>query len=234
MAKKDKKAAGPGEEFYENPEVLAEKLSKTEELLEKNKNVVFGVLVLIALIVAGFFGFNYYKENQNNIAQTEMFQAVYYFEADSLNKALNGDGNSYGFLDIIDNFGLTKAANLSQFYAGASYLKLGNYEEAIEHLKSFDSDDIVLQARAYALAGDSYMELGNYYDAIEMYEKAANYKSNEFFSPIYLKKAAIAYEKLNDFEGALKCYTSIVEDYSKSREAVDAKKHKARLENLAS
>ena len=48
-----------------------------------------------------------------------MFQAVYYFEKDSLVQALNGDGNNYGFLEIIDEYSLSDAANLSKFYAGA-------------------------------------------------------------------------------------------------------------------
>lgn len=234
MAKKDRKKEAQGKEFYENPEVLAEQISKAEEVFEKNKNIVFGALAVIALAVAGVFGYNYYVDSQNETAQSEMFQAVYYFESDSLDLALNGDGNSYGFLDIIDNFGLTKAGNLANFYAGAAYLKKGEFDTSIEYLKSFDSDDLVLQARAYALIGDAYMELGNFYDAIDYYEKAANYKSNEYFSPIYLKKAAIAYEKVDDFKGAYKAYSTIVEKFPKSREVQDAIKHKARLEDLAS
>ena len=55
------------------------------------------------------FAFSYFKENQNNTAQEEMFQAVYYFEKDSLVQALNGDGNNYGFLEIIDEYSLSSS-----------------------------------------------------------------------------------------------------------------------------
>ena len=72
-----------------------------------------------------------------------MFQAVYYFEQDSLVKALNGDGNNYGFLEIIDEYGFSEAANLSHYYAGVSYLKLGNYNNAISYLNSFSSSDLL-------------------------------------------------------------------------------------------
>jgi len=223
-----------GSEFYENPDILAERLSKTEELIEKNKNVLIGVLSVIALVIAGIFGYRYYISNQNNEAQVEMFQATYYFESDSLNLALNGDGNNYGFLDIIDNYSGTEAANLANFYAGVSYLKLGQYEEAIEYLETFSSSDLLIQARAYALIGDAYMELGNYTYASEKYQKAADYKPNKFFTPIYLKKAALAYEKIADYDAALKCYTSIVEEFADSNEVMEAKKQQARLSELAS
>ena len=47
----------------------------------------------------------------------------------------------YGFTDIADEFRGTKAGNLANYYAGISYLKLKKYEEAIEYLSNFNSDD---------------------------------------------------------------------------------------------
>jgi tetratricopeptide (TPR) repeat protein len=234
MAKTKEKSTSTGKEFYENPEVLAEKLSRTEELVEKNKTAVFIVLGVIALIVAGVFGYNYYMDSQNEEAQVEMFQAVFYFEADSLNKALNGDGNNYGFLDIIDNYGGTKSANLASFYVGATYLKQGQFEDAIDYLEEFKSDDLLLQPRAYALIGDAYMELGNYTKAAAYYMDAAEYKPNKYFSPIYLTKAAIAYEKVADYMAALSCYETILKDFWDWSDINEAKKQKSRLEELAS
>ena len=221
-------------EFYENPDVLAEKISKTEELIEKNKNLLLGVLSVIALVIAGIFGYRYYMDGQNDEAQIEMFQAVFYYEADSLDLALNGDGNNYGFLDIIDNYGGTEAANLARFYTGSAYLKQGQFEDAVEYLKDYSSSDLIIQPRAYALIGDAYMELGNYSYAAENYQKAADYKPNKYFTPIYLKKAALAYEKIADYQSALECYTMIVEDFWDSSEVFEAKKQQARLAELAS
>jgi len=231
---KKKKKAEKGNEFLESPEALAEQLSKSEQFLEKNKKTVIIALGTIAIIVSGLFLFRYYLNNQENQAQVDMFQAVYYFESDSLGKALNGDGNNYGFLDIIDNYGMTKAANLSQFYAGACYLKTGEYENAIEHLSSFSADDIIIQARAYSLIGDAHMELGDYRQAAEYYENASDRKSNEYISPEYLVKAALAYEKLMEFESASDCYNTIITQYPESSEFQNAKKQKARLDGLAS
>ena len=77
-------------EILESPEALAERLQGAETWVERHPKTVIGVAVAIALVVGGYFGFRYYIDNQNAEAQREMFQAVYYFEADSLNLALNG------------------------------------------------------------------------------------------------------------------------------------------------
>lgn len=229
-----KKKAADKNEIFESSEALAEQLSKTEKFLEKNKTAVFVVIGVFAAIVAGYFIFNYYASNQNEQAQIDMFQAVYYFEADSIDKALNGDGNNYGFLDIIDNYGITETANLAHFYAGACYLKKGEYETAIEYLNEFSAEDLALQARTYCLIGDAYMEIGEYNKAAEQYMKAANYRANEYLSPQYLEKAALAYERMMDFESASECYGVIVDKYIKSTEYQNARKQKARLDGLAS
>lgn len=233
MAKTKKSAPkSSGNELLENPEVLAEQLSRTEEFLEKNKNVVFGVGGLIAVIIAGFILFNYYTSTQNETAQRELFQPVYYFEADSLGKALNGDGNSYGFLEIIEEFPLTDAGNLANFYAGSTYLKLGDNESAIRSLQDFSSSDYLIQGRAYSLIGDAYAETDQLGEAITYYEKAVDYYPNKEFTPIYLTKAAVTYEANGQLDEALRCYKQIVDEYPQSAEQRDAKKHKARIEGM--
>jgi len=229
-----KKDIKKGNELLESPEALAEQLTKTEQYLEKNKKVVLIALGSLALVISVFFLGRYYLKNQNNQAQIDMFQAVYYFESDSLDLALNGDGNNYGFLDIVDNYGFTKTANIANYYIGASYLKKGEFENAIEYLEKFSGDDIIVQARAYALIGDANMELNDYRTASEFYSKAAEYKPNEFLSPLYLVKAATAYEKLMEFESAGDCYETIIKEYPESSEYQNARKHKARLDGLAS
>jgi len=231
MAKK-KKAPAKGNEFLENPQALAEQLSKTEEFVEKNQKGVFVFAGIIVLVLVGIFGYRYYIGNQNQIAQNEMFQAVFYFEADSLGYALNGDGLNYGFLDVISEYPGTKASNLAYYYSGATYLQLGDYESALRNLENFDGEGHILQAQAYALTGDALMELKDFEHAAENYTKAANFKANEEFSPIYLEKAALAYEKINRLEDALDVYTIIIEKYFESTQYQDARKHKARLEML--
>ena len=216
----------------ENTDAINETLSKSEEFVNNNKNKIFTVLGVIVFLLLGFSIFSYIKSNQNNTAQEEMFQAVYYFEKDSLVQALNGDGNNYGFLEIIDEYGLSDAANLSKFYAGASYLKLGNYENAINYLDEFSSSDLLIQARAYSLIGDAYVEIGDYDNAIYYFKKASNENPNEFFTPSYLLKLAIVYEETGDLESALDTYEEIIEEFKNSPEFQTSLKNKSRIEGL--
>lgn len=217
-------------ELVENPQALAEKLQGAETWMERHPKTAIGILAAIVLIVGGFFGFRYYKDNQELEAQREMFQAVYYFEADSLELALNGDGNNLGFVDIIDDYGITDAAKLANFYAGSAYLKQGKYEVARLYLEDFSSNDLLIQARAYSLIGDTYMEEGNYEEAARFYDKAANYKPNKYFSPGYLMKAALAFEKNNQQDKAIGAYDRIIAEYYDTPEFQQARKLKAKLE----
>ncbi|MEO9482821.1 MAG: tetratricopeptide repeat protein [Ekhidna sp.] len=221
-----------GVEILEDPNAIVEKANEFFSS-KRNKVMVFGIGGILALAIVGFAAYNYYITNQNRTAQEELFQAQFYFDADSLGLALNGDGNSYGFLEIMDEFPGTKAANLSSFYAGASYLKLGDFEGAIRNLKKFSSDDYLLQGRAYSLIGDAYMEMDDFTNAIDFYNQAADYKENESFTPIYLKKLAIAQEQNANLTGAVATYDKIVKEYPASPQIHDAKKQKARLEALA-
>jgi TolA-binding protein len=236
MAKANKRTQdkNTNAEAFENPEILADKVTKVEDYIEKNRKWVFIIGGTIAVVVIGFFLYQYYTENQNEIAQREMFQAQFYFESDSLGLALNGDSRgNYGFLEIIDDYPMTEAANLSHYYAGVSFLKLGQFDQAIEHLEKFKSDDYVVQARAYALVGDAFMEQENYDKAANHYDRAASYKPNEHFTPDYLIKEALAHEKSDDLQSAIESYKTIVEEYPQSRRIQEAKKQLNRLQVLA-
>jgi tetratricopeptide (TPR) repeat protein len=228
MAKKVEKHE---HELLENPEALAHKLVDAENWAERNPKTLIAIASVIALVVAGYFGFQYYKDSQDAEAQNEMFQAVYYFESDSLDLALKGDGNNLGFIDIIKEYKFSDAANLANFYAGAAYLKQGKYELARLYLEEFNSSDLLVQPRAYSLIGDTYMEEQKYDDAAKYYDKAADYKPNKYFTPGYLMKAALAYEKSNKNNKAIEAYDKIINDYWDSAEYQNARKFRARLDN---
>ena len=230
MAKEKKK--DEGFEVLEDPNAIVDKANEFFSS-KRNKALVFGIGGVIAAVIVGIAGYNYYITNQNTTAQEELFQAQYYFEADSLGLALNGDGNSYGFLEIIEEFPGTKAANLASFYAGASYLRLGDFDGAVRYLKDFSSSDYLVQARAYALTGDAYMEQDDFGNAIEYYQRAADYKPNKGFTPVYLKKLAVAQEQNGALAQAAETYELIESEYPQSPLLNDAKKQKARLQALA-
>ncbi|MDZ4715316.1 MAG: tetratricopeptide repeat protein [Cytophagales bacterium] len=226
MAKKEEK-----KDLLENAEVLAEKVEGAEHWIEENPKIVFSVLGVLVLLVGAYFGYKYYTDSQDDLAQKEMFQAVRYFEADSLDLAMEGDGNNLGFKQIIDDYSMTPAGNLANFYAGTICLKQKKYPLAVLYFEDFSSSDELVQARAYSLTGDAHMEQKNYEDAAAYYNKAANFKPNKFFTPTYLMKAALAFEKSNQKENAIKAYQRIIDEYWDSTDYQNARKFKARLEN---
>ena len=223
------------ESALENPEILVEKLSTFEDYLEKNSKLVGTIVAVIVLAVAGFFGYRWYMNSQNQEAEEQMFQAVYQFETDSLRLALNGDGKSMiGFLAIADDYGYTKSGKLAHFYIGAIYLKQNKYQEAIDNLKEYNLDDLLILPRAHCLIGDAYLELDDKEHALEYYKKAALHAPNKFFSPRYLMKAALVQELSKQYADAINTYDQVTQKYFDSQEAADAKKYKARLEQMLS
>ncbi|MBS4055736.1 MAG: tetratricopeptide repeat protein [Bacteroidetes bacterium] len=200
-------------------EVVEEALSRSEQFIENNQKIITIIVAVIALIVVGYFGLQkYYIEPKEKEAQIQLFMAEKYFESDSLNKALYGDGNSLGFLDIISDYGMTKSANLSKYYAGICFLKQGDYNEAIKYLKKFDSDDYIVSNMATGAIGDAYVELNQAEKAAGYYMDAASNKPNELTSPMFLFKAGRAYEMASKFDKAVEAYEGIRNKYPASTE----------------
>jgi tetratricopeptide (TPR) repeat protein len=207
-------------------ETVEQALTRTEHYIEENKKSLSIILAVILIVVGGYLGYRKLilgpKEED---AKSQSFRAEQYFRVDSFKLALEGDGDALGFLDIIDEYGMTQTANLSHYYAGICYLRLGDYEKAIENLKSFDSNDRLVSVIAIGALGDAYSEMSKFDKAVTFYEKAANKNKNAFTSAIYLKKAGLVYEKLNNYKKALLAYQKIKKEYPASEEARDIDKY---------
>ena len=227
MAKKQKEEHS-NLEFIESPEALAQEINKAQHLVEKNKNIITYIGGAILLAVLGYMGYRWYANKQDEEAQAALFPLVSKFDTDST-KGLSKD-----FAKVADEFGMSKAGNLAHFYAGVAALKDAKYDEAIEQLKDFSSSDLLVQARAYSLIGDAYVEKKAYGDAIDFYKKAADYKPNKFFTPVYLMKLAGAYEANKENDKAIEAYATIIDKYEDSQEVNSAKKYKSKLEGAAS
>ena len=212
-----------------NIEGFESALTKTEQFVEDNQKTLTSLALGVLIIVSLYLAFQkFYVEPQDNDAQNNMFVAEQYFQRDSFNLALNGDGNYFGFLDIISDYKMTKSSNLAKYYAGVCYLHLGDYEEAVSYLKKFSTSDIMISSIKNGAIGDAYVELGEYKQAISYYEKAANSNINDFSTPIYLNKAGQLLEDEGDFKKALDLYEIIKADYPKSAEGRNIEKVIAR------
>jgi TolA-binding protein len=201
-------------------------LSRTEQYIEENQKSLSIIILAIIVVVGGYLGYKkFYLEPNNREAQGAMYVAEQYFEQDSFKLALEGDGANYGFLDIIDEYSVTKTANLSHYYAGICYLRAGQFEDAIEHLEKFDAEDIMVASVALGAIGDCYLELNDKEKAASFYLKAGNRKKNSFTSPLYLRKAGLVFEDLQQFEKALKAYQAIEKNYPDTEEGRQIKKY---------
>ncbi len=225
MVKKKKTAA---EEPIEGVENL---LSKTEHYIEENQKSLTIIVAAIIIVVLGYLGYrNLYVAPMEEEARSQMFMAERYFERDSFNLALYGDGNFLGFIDIIDEFSVTKSANLAHYYAGISYLRTGEYENAIEYLTRFSSRDKMLSSVALGSIGDAHAETGNLEEAVSFYTNAAGRRTNEFTSPLFWMKAGRLYEELERYNKALDAYETIKNQYPDSTEGSDIDKFIARVQ----
>lgn len=216
----------------ENKEIdLTQTYSKAEDFINENKQPLTIVLIVLAVIIGGSFYYtNFYMPEKEKEAQSQFFMAQNYFENDSLQLALNGDGNYLGLLSIIAEYGSTQAGNLANYYAGICFLKAGDYQSAIKYLDDFSSDDIVVSGLSFAAMGDAYMEQNDVENAIKYYREAMEKNPNEFSTPILMMKTALALEKQEKYADAKDIYEQLKDKYPLSPEARDIEKYIAKAE----
>lgn len=202
--------------------------SKTEDFVAKNQNIILSVVAAIALLTVVYLVYEKFvsipKEeeaaNEMFVAQQNFQKATDGVKSDSLYKlALNGSEGKYGFIKIADEFSGTDAGNLANYYAGIAYLNTGKYTEAIEYLKNFKSEDLMLSAMAMGAIGDAYAEKNQSKEALEFYVKAEESNKNDFTTPRFLLKAGKTALAMGNKEEALKYFTDIKDNYNDSAEA---------------
>lgn len=214
----------------ENVEAVVEAVSKTEQFFNKNGKLIGGIaagIVVVAAVVFCWYKFAYQPAVQE--AQGQMAYAEENFRAGDYELALNGDGNTLGFVQVIDEYG-SKAGKAVYFYAGVCELQLGNFESAIKYLEAYKGSDAILEARATACIGDAYVGLEDYSKALTYFEKAAKAADNMFAAGYLLKAGAVA-EKLGENAKALSFYQTIKDQYPQSMEGYEIDKYIGRIEN---
>jgi tetratricopeptide (TPR) repeat protein len=204
--------------------------SSINDFISNNQNLLIAVGVVIILVVAGLIYMSSRKESANAQANADMFNAIYYFEEDSLNKALNGDGINYSLLDVIDEYGNTDAGEVARYYAGVAYLKQGDLESGIDELESVSAGDNTLGFATYVALAFAYEDQGNPAKAASLFEKAANTPvRNEQTSPLLFLHAGQNYEAAGEINKARKVYEIIRDEYPLSTEGRDIEKYLGRV-----
>lgn len=200
----------------------------------KNNKVITYALAGLVVIVGGYFAYTrFYKAPAEAKAAESIWKAEDYYRLDSFKLALEGDGQSGGFLKAIKNNSGTKAANLAQFYAGSCYMQLGDFNNAIKYLKDFSTNQVELEVRATGLLGDAYSELGKKQEAVDYYKKAGSlFDKDDINSPEYLFRAAMLNQELGKNKEAIELLHQIKDKYPSSQRAFEVDKYLGKLGDL--
>lgn len=206
-----------------------------------NKPVTY-IGALIVLLIAGWMIYKYMfkipKEEKGNevVFVTQKYFSDFASATDSSKaliaaKVLNGDGVNPGALKIINNYSGTTAANLCEYYAGACYLYLGQFDKSIKYLKDFDADGASqIKSRAYGMLGDANAELNKNDAALDYYKKAANVNDkDEFTSSEFLFRAALFAQSAGKTKDAIDLFKKIKTNYPLSEKAADVDRYLAKL-----
>ena len=218
-----------------NLEGIEQALTRSEQFIEDNQKAltyIIGGLIVVLLIIIG--GNRYYLKPLNDEAAADMYYAERFFEMDSFNLALNGYGTYPGFLNVIDDYGISKSAKISKYYAGLCYHQLGDHEAAVNLLNKFKTDDLLVGAAKYSTLGDAYVEMGDMRKAISAYKSGIEKYENNYSSPIILKKLGLVYEELGQLDDALETYKVIESTYPGTSEGKEIKKYIGRVESKMS
>lgn len=209
----------------ETPNEVDQAISQSEQFIEQNRKNILYILIGIVAIVAAVWGFNQCSESSNAKAQEAIWEAQMQFEQGQYEQALEG------FEAVISEYGSTKGGNLAQAYAGLCQKNLGNYAEAINYLEDFSGNDNVIAPAMLSALGDCYADQENpdYKKAAAAFEKAAKAADNAQFTPIFLKKAGLAYEAAGDNASAAKAYQTIKDSWAETAIAATIDKYIERV-----
>lgn len=166
-------------------EALGTAMNKTEMFFEKNSKSMIIALLALFVLAAAIFGYRQLISQPRERKAAEMIaRAQYRFESTTpeYQLALEGDANGPGFLDVIDQYGSTRAGNLAKHYAGICYLRLGDLDNAATYLAKYKPAKgipaEIVNAQNIGLQGDIAVEKGDYAAAIKLFEKAAKVSDN--------------------------------------------------------
>ena len=198
-------------------------------LVETNRTVVYGGLVVIVIALAAIFGFSYMQSSRNTEALEQMTEAVRRYESGNYATAIDGDIFFTGLVEVAEKFGSTKAGSLARFYSADALFRTGDLERSLTFFRAFDKDGDYIGASAYAGEAAINETNGNFDEAGELYLRAATIFESNVTSPNYLLKAARSYEIAGDVSSARQVYEKLREDYPVSREGQNVDFYLARI-----
>lgn len=223
------------EQYTEIQDLTADELKeKANGFFEQYKNLIFGLIGGILLLIVGLYWYVQSSGQKNEEAQVELYKANVEFKRDSFQLALNGRNipgqasNFIGYTGIIEDYSGTDAANLAHYYAGIATLQLGQPQLALDFLTNFSGEEL-MQTQAYTLIGDAHSELQQMDEALSAYDKAAANTDNMSLAMYAKWKAARLLEFQGNVEEAKQYLQDIMDKDPETAERLGVDKDLIRL-----
>ena len=197
---------------------LIQWFEKTNEYIQSNKTSIIGIAVAIVVFTGSIIGYSFYSSSQEEQAQQLLSIAEGYYAEGDYQKALDGDSFelTYGFRAIATDFSGTYAGNLASYYSAISAYQLGNIEQAIGYIESFEVPEGILGVGAKNLHAKLYLANGDMESAAKTFETAARWDNNEATTPDNLLSAAGLYAELGNTTKAADLVEEILTQFPSS------------------
>lgn len=201
-------------------DILIEYSSRFMHFYNQNKAAVLGGGLGIVLAIGLVIGYFIYTSQMEQEAQDLLGIAEQSLMQGNFEQALYGDDEEFtlGFVQIARNYSRTDAGNLANYYAAVSEYELGNYEEALNHIKNFSPPRGILGVAPISLHAIILLDLERYEDAAREFERAARWDENSSTTPYNLYEAAQAHMEAGNNQRALELIETIIEEYPNSQQ----------------
>ncbi|MDX2361744.1 MAG: tetratricopeptide repeat protein [Crocinitomicaceae bacterium] len=199
---------------------------KIKEQFKTNNKLRMTTMIVGALvvIVLGYFAYRqlvYIPANEQS--KDSYWPGLNFAAADSTDAAIDELSAN------VNKFDGKIGGEVAQFVYGRQLMELEDFTGAISALEEVDVEDTYLSAMRIGLIADCYSEQGEYETAAVKYLDAADLQENELTTPMYLMKAALCAEKVQDFNTAIECYNRIKDDFPGAAATKQIDKYLARV-----
>jgi len=197
---------------------IAHNVSDYYQAYRKPFNLAIGVVVLV-LAVALIYSF---VQSSNEKKASQMLSTAY----DAYNPGGGAPANYpqalKRFQDTVSQYGGTLNGAIAQFYAGNTYVQMGQLEAAIKEYETFTknySGEKFLLGLVYQRIGYTYLAMGKQDEAVKAFAQAESIAGT---GPATLELARI-YDRTGKIQEALKSYKDITNNLPSSAWAMEAR-----------
>lgn len=202
--------------------------SQIKDQFKSNKNLRLTTFAVggVLLAVIGYFAYvQFMFKPANEESKDKYYVGLNFAVADSTDAALDE-------LRVHkDKYDGKIGGEVSQFVYARQLMENGEFKKAIEELDGVDVNDTYVRVMTVGLKADCYSEMEKYKEATELYIEAADLDDNDLTAPMYLMKAALNAEEIQDYKTATTCYERIRDDYSNFANLKSIDKYIAKTKN---